>query len=103
MEEEYTVMCAILGRDEVFSVEISSKTRVSALKNKIRETEFRHLSSFQATELKFYKVNIPALAYGTLIDSISQRSIKFDGDVLLDPFMKLSNIPGGFLEDNLHI
>jgi len=56
MEEEYTVMCAIPGH-KGFSVKIANDQPVSELSNLIRDAGFKTLGSFQASELKLYKIN----------------------------------------------
>ena len=100
-------MCAILGHNTAFSVKTDGNEPVSELKNKILQANPTTLASFEASALKLYKINIPVpdlSAYTTLIDSIFRRTIEFTkGNELLNPFCKLSTIPGSFPDDNLHI
>ncbi len=104
----YTVTCAILGHRKAFSVEIDSDKPVSTLKSKIRAEEFQALDSFQASDLKLYKINIPVPdnipTYETLIDSIYLRTIRLnEANELRHPFHKLSTFQDGFPDGNLHI
>ncbi|SRR5258706_9032305 len=93
----YTVTCAILGHRNAFSVEIDSDKPVSTLKSKIRAEQFQALRSFQASDLKLYKINIPVTpTYNAAIEPIYQRTINFnEGDELADPTAQLEEV---FLE-----
>ena len=101
--EEYTVtvMCAVLGQNRpAFEVKINSNEQVFALKSKINGA----LGRFEASTVKLYQVNIPVSNYHTLIESISQRTIKFDEETKLGyPFLGLWEINGGFPDRHLHI
>jgi len=104
--KKFAVMCAILGHNKAFSVEIKSDKPVSQLKNEIRATAFETLASFQALGLKLYKVNLPVPDYHTLIDSISKRTIEFnEEDELVDPTAELHDVFGelGPPRKNIHI
>src|SRR5258706_7761908 len=108
----YTVTCAILGHRTAFSVKIDSNEQVSELKEQIRAKAFQTLRSFQAFDLKLYKINTPMPddlpTYETLIDSIYLRTIGLnEGNELRHPFLKLSTFQDGFQDGfpdgNLHI
>ncbi|SRR5258706_7047096 len=89
----YTMTCAILGHRTAFSVKIDSNEQVSELKEQIRAKAFQMLHSFQAFDLKLYKINTPMPddlpTYETLIDSIYLRAIRLnEGNKLRHPFLK---------------
>ena len=55
--EKHTVMCAILGHQEIFSVEIDSDEPVSELKNMIKTSDDA-LAPFYAVDLTLYLAEI---------------------------------------------
>ena len=94
-------------RHRNISVKTDGDEPVYELKNKIKQANPTTLASFEVSALKLYKFNIhvpDTPPYKTLTDSISRRTIEFNKrDELVNPFGKLSTVPGGFPEDNLHI
>src|SRR5258706_277023 len=102
----YTVTCAILGHRKAFSVEIDRDKPVSTLKNKISAQEFQALASFQALDLKLYKINIPVTpTYDAAIEPIYQRTVNFnEDDELKDPTAELEDVfPDGAPRKTIHI
>ena len=97
-----TVICAILGHKEAFSIEIQSNSRVSQLKSQIKEQEFLMLA---ASSLELYKVDIPLSDRVTLMASVSQQTIVYhEHQRLQDPLDFISTVFGATLsEDTLHI
>ena len=98
----YTVICAILGHEELFSVEIESNKPVSELKNRIKAQEALPLA---ASALKLYRVDIPVSDHVTLMESISRKTVAYNEDQRFqNPIVALSTVFGAtFSEGTLHI
>ena len=96
---------AVLGHNDVILVKIDSDEPVSELKNKIIDAT-RATASFYPSELTLYKVNIyvPEDAFDEVYKSITLCTIDFKRENKLgNPLCKLSSIPDGFPEGNIHI
>ena len=98
----YNVVCAILGDEGAFEIEIEGNKRVSELKNRIKTHEYPMLS---ASSLELYKVDIPWSDRVALMASVSQQTIMYHEDQRLqDPWDFVSTVFGPtLLENTLHI
>ena len=92
----YTVNCAILGQKDAFSIRIDSDEQVFELKNRIKALQSRTLSSFDVTDFRLYKADIPVSDYAAVMKSVYQKIVEYKEDQRLqNPLSKLSAVFGG--------
>ena len=101
----YTIFCAILGvsdHNNAFPVRMDQTQTVGELISELNVA----LGRPEFSNLELYQVNVPVTdnTYRTVIESITQRTIKFDEETKLGfPFLKLSKVNGGFPKEHIHI
>lgn len=90
MSTRYTLICAILGTDVVFTITLDDTPTVADLKKEIKATNENTIASFDARRLTLYKVKLRVSELETfreVMEDISRDSIY--GEELDYPFSKL--------------